>query len=150
MIMEQLVVVKPSVTFNKAECKADFEEMDKYIDELEKRYNSLICTDKKEMKSICAELNKLKKAVNDEGIRIEKEATAEVKEFRKELKKRTDRIDAVRSPLWEQVKPAPKAEPKKEVVKATKLFMFTGDIEYIMEMVKTMEFAGVEVKEVQM
>ena len=75
----------------------------------------------KETKAICAELNKLKKAVNDEGIRIEKEATAEVKEFRKELKKRTDRIDAVRAPLWEQVKPAPKVEPKKEVVMDTSI-----------------------------
>ena len=77
-------------------------------------------------------------------------APAEGMEFGKYLNNRTDRIDAVRAPLGEQVKPAPKVEEKKEVVKATKLFMFTGYIDYIMEMVKTMEFAGVEVKEVQM
>lgn len=148
--MNEITLAQPSVSFIKASCAYDFTQMDSDIESIEKRIGGLVSTDKKETKAICAELNKLKKAVNDEGIRIEKEATAEVKEFRKELKKRTDRIDAVRAPLWEQVKPAPKVEPKKEVIKATKLFMFTGDIEYIMEMVKTMEFAGVEVKEVQM
>lgn len=146
--MNEITLAQPSVSFIKASCAYDFTQMDADIESIEKRLGGLVSTDKKETKAICAELNKLKKAVNDEGIRIEKEATAEVKEFRKELKKRTDRIDAVRAPLWEQVKP--KVEPKKEVIKATKLFMFTGDIDYIMEMVKTMEFAGVEVKEVQM
>jgi len=147
--MEQLAVVKPSVTFNKAECKADFEEMDKYIDELEKRYNSLICTDKKEMKNICAELNKLKKAVNDEGIRIEKESTAEVKQFRKELKQRTDRIEAIRTPLWEQVKPQPKLIEEKPKVIVKRVLMFEGDAQYIEDMINAAEFNEIKVTEVQ-
>lgn len=145
----ELTVVKPSVAFNKAYCKADFHELDKYIDELEKRYNSLICTDKKEMKSICAELNKLKKAVNDEGIRIEKESTAEIKAFRKDLKQRTDRIDAIRTPLWEQVKPQPKLVEKKpkEIVK--RVLMFEGDAQFIEDMIAGAEFNGIKVTEVE-
>lgn len=147
--MEQLTVVQPSVTFNKAECKANFEEMDKYIDELEKRYNSLICTDKKEMKSICAELNKLKKAVNDEGIRIEKESTAEVKQFRKELKQRTDRIEAIRTPLWEQVKPQSKPVEEKPKVIVKRVLMFEGDAQYIEDMINSAEFNSIKVTEVE-
>lgn len=147
--MMELTVVKPSVAFNKASCKADFHELDKYIDELEKRYNSLICTDKKEIKSICAELNKLKKAVNDEGIRIEKESTAEIKAFRKDLKQRTDRIDAIITPLWDQVKPQPKPVKKKpkEIVK--RVLMFEGDSQYIENMIAGAEFNGIKVTEVE-
>lgn len=147
--MEQLAVIKPSVAFNKASCKADFHDLDKYIDELEKRYNSLICTDKKEMKSICAELNKLKKAVNDEGIRIEKESTAEIKAFRKDLKQRTDRIEAIRTPLWEQVKPQPKKAEEKPKVIVKRVLMFEGDAQYIEDMINAAEFNDIKVTEVQ-
>lgn len=147
--MEQLAVVKPSVAFNKASCKADFHDLDKYIDELEKRYNSLICTDKKEMKSICAELNKLKKAVNDEGIRIEKESTAEIKSFRKDLKQRTDRIEAIRTPLWEQVKPQPKPIEEQPKVIVKRVLMFEGDAQYIEDMITAAEFNEIKVTEVQ-
>lgn len=147
--MEQLAVVKPSVAFNKASCKADFHDLDKYIDELEKRYNSLICTDKKEMKSICAELNKLKKAVNDEGIRIEKESTAEIKAFRKDLKQRTDRIEAIRTPLWEQVKPQPKPIEEKPKAIVKRVLMFEGDAQYIEDMINAAEFNDIKVTEVQ-
>lgn len=147
--MNELQISNPSVTYQKAACTFDFEKMDSDISELEKRFTGLLLADKKETKEICAQLNKLKKAVNDEGIRIEKESTADIKAFRKELKKRTDRIDAVRAPLWEQVKPQPKPVEEAPKVIVTRVLMFKGDAKYIEDMITAAEFADIEVKEVE-
>ncbi len=148
--MNEITVANPSVSFVKASCAYDFAQMDKDIESIEKRFTGLVSTDKKETKEICAQLNKLKKAVNDEGIRIEKAATADVKAFRSELKKRVERIDAVRLPLWEQVKPQPKPIEEAPKVIVTRVLMFKGDAKYIEDMIAAAEFAGVEIKEVQM
>lgn len=146
--MNDLIITSPEVAYGAATIKYDFSGTDRSIDEIEKRYSGLV-GEKKEIKSICAELNKLKKALNDEGIRIEKESTAGIKEFRKELKKRTDRIDSIRSPLWEQVKPVKKEEHKKESKKIRITLMFEGDENYIIDMITDAEINGIMVWEVK-
>lgn len=56
-------LTKPTTLVVPAKCDCDFTKTDLEIDELEKRYKNLLATDenKKDIKSICAELNKVKK-----------------------------------------------------------------------------------------
>ena len=145
-------LTKPATLVVPAKCDCDFAKTDLEIDELEKRYKNLLATDenKKDIKSICAELNKVKKALSDAGIKTEKEATTEIKAFRAELKKRTDRIESIRTPLWEQVKPQSKPEPKKVSVPVKVCYLFEGDSNYISEMIAAAEFNGIKVTEVEL
>lgn len=145
--MSEIMLIEPTVRYEPAKINFDLTEVDANINLIEKQ----LCTvsdDKKEIKQVCADLNKLSKAMNDKAIMIEKEATKEMKEFRNELKKRTDRIKALRDPLWEIVKPQPKPvlEKPKEIIE--KIYWFKGDKKYIEQMISEAEFADIEVKEV--
>ena len=150
--MEELMVKKPDIKCCSAVIECNFEITDTWIDELEKRYAKLVvdATDKDqkaEAKEICSELNKVKKELEDFGVKTEKNMSVSIKEFRAELKKRTERIGEIRKPLYEQVKPQPKPKPEKKSIHIKACYIFEGDSEYISNMIAAAEFNNIEVTE---
>lgn len=153
--MEELQIKVPDVTYTCAAVSYSFTETDKWIDKLEKRYKTLVVNaddkdERKEIKEVCADFNKVKKELESFGINTEKELTAEIKDFRAELKKRVERLDEIRKPLWEQVKPKKKAEPPKKSINVKVCYLFEGDADYIGEMVSLAEFNNIKVTEVKL
>lgn len=152
--MQEIMVINPDVTYTAAVVQCDFTQTDTQIDALEKRYKALVVdvndpSERKYAKNVCADLNKVKKALMDESKAIKEKITADVKVYDDELKKRIARLDEIRKPLWDQVKPEKKekAEPKKAIVTVKKCYQFEGDSAYISEMIGIAMFNGIIVKE---
>lgn len=154
--MNDIVPVQPSVTFDKDVIRCDFTSTDQWLDELEKRYKSLVIDsenkeERKSAREICADFRKCKKALHDEAKKTIEGATENIRVFETELKKRLNRLEAIREPLYAQVKPVKKNEPKPEKVsiKIKKCYMLEGDSEYIADMISAAIFNGIKVKEIE-
>ncbi|MCI8851593.1 MAG: DUF1351 domain-containing protein [Erysipelotrichaceae bacterium] len=153
--MNDIVPVQPSVAFDKAVIRCDFTSTDQWLDELEKRYKSLVIDvnnteDRKAARAICADFRKCKKALLDEAKMTMSKATENIRSFEIELKRRLNRLESIREPLYAQIKPVKKNEPKPEKVsvKIKKCYMFEGDSEYIADMISAAIFNGIKVKEI--
>ncbi len=153
----ELMIVKPDVAYTKAKVQCDFTNTDAWLDELEKRYKSLAVdandkNDRKAAKDICANLNNVKEELKAEGNKTKNAISADIKAYEQELKKRLDRIAAIRQPLWEQVKPQKKEEkePVKVSVPIKVCYLFEGDSNYISDMIGAAIFNGIKVKEVKL
>ena len=77
------------------------EELTLWLTEILSQYDGLVYTDEqlKEAKADKAKLNKLRKALNDERIRIQKEYSAPVEEFKKSVDKLLNMIDSTTSQI---------------------------------------------------
>lgn len=151
------MVTNPDVAYTPAIVRCDFTKTDACIDELEKRYKGLIVnaedtSERKHAKEICADLNKVKDALKKASATTKDEIIADVKGYEEELKKRITRLDEIRKPLWEQIKPQKKVkeEPTKAIVTVKKCYQFEGDAAYISEMIGIAMFNGIKVKEVEL
>lgn len=154
--MNDIVPVQPSVAFDKAVIRCDFTSTDQWLDELEKRYKSLVIDvnnteDRKAVRAICADFRKCKKALLDEAKKTMNGAAENITLFETDVKKRLDRLEAIRKPLYSQVKPVKKAEskPRKVSVKIKKCYMFEGDSAYIADMISAAIFNDIIVKELE-
>ena len=154
--MNDIVPVQPSVAFDKAVIRCDFTSTDQWLDELEKRYKSLVIDvnnteDRKAARAICADFRKCKKALLDEVKKTMNGAAENITLFETDVKKRLDRLEAIREPLYAQVKPFKKAEPKPQKVslKIKKCYMFEGDSAYIANMISGAIFNDIIVKELE-
>lgn len=154
--MNEIMPVYPKVAFDKALINRDFSLTDQWLDELEKRYKSLVIDfeskdERKSTREICADIRKCKKALQDEAKKTIEGASENIREFEAELKKRLDRLEAIRKPLYSQVKPVKKAEskPRKVSVKIKKCYMFEGDSAYIADMISAAIFNDIIVKELE-
>jgi len=153
----ELMVVKPDIAYTKAEVQCNFIKTDAWLDELEKRYKTLVVNandlnERKAAKEICANLNKAKKELEAEGNKTKNEIFADVKTYEQELKKRLDRIADIRQPLWEQVKPQKKEkkEPVKVGVPIKVCYLFEGDSNYISDMIGAAIFNDIKVRRVNL
>lgn len=154
--MNDIVPVQPSVVFDKVVIRCDFTSTDEWLDELEKRYKSLVIDsenkeERKSTRKICADFRKCKEALHDEAKKTIEGATENIRVFETELKKRLNRLEAIREPLYAQVKAVKKNEPKPEKVsiKIKKCYMLEGDSEYIADMISAAIFNGIKVKEIE-
>lgn len=155
--MNDIVPVQPSVAFDKAVIRCDFTSTDQWLDELEKRYKSLIIDvnnteDRKAARAICADFRKCKKALLDEAKKTMNGAAENIKLFETDVKKRLDRLEAIREPLYAQVKPVKKEElkPQKISINIKKCYMLEGDSAYISDMISAAIFNGIKVREVDL
>lgn len=154
--MQEIMVTSPDVVYTAAIVRCDFTQTDACIDELEKRYKGLIVdaedvSARKHAKDVCAELNKVKDALKKASTATKEDIIADVKLYEDELKQRIARLDEIRKPLWEQVKPQKKVkeEPQRAIVTVTKSYQFEGDASYISEMIGVAMFNGIKVKEIK-
>ena len=154
--MNDIVPVQPSVTFDKAVIRCDFTSTDQWLDELEKRYKSLVIDidnieDRKAARAICADFRKCKKALLEEAKKTMDGAAENIKFFETDVKKRLDRLESIREPLYAQIKPKKRDEPKPEKISVNikKCYMFEGDSAYIADMISAAIFNGVSVKEIE-
>ncbi len=156
-MMNDIIPVQPSVVFDKVVIRCDFTSTDEWLDELEKRYKSLVIDsenkeERKSTREICADFCKCKKALQDEAKKTIEGATENIRDFETELKKRLNRLEAIREPLYAQVKPAKKVEskPEKVSINIKKCYLFEGDSAYIAEMIGAATFNGIKVREVDL
>ena len=115
----------------------NFEELKAEIAERARVYETLVYTDDKikEAKADKANLNKLKKALNDERIRREKEYMAPFKEFKTKVDEIIEIIDRPIGIIDKQVKEyeeAKKAAKKKEIL----AYMATFDMPHGIDLFK--------------
>lgn len=115
----------------------NFDELKAEITERARVYETLVYTDDKikEAKADKANLNKLKKALNDERIRREKEYMAPFKEFKAKVDEIIEIIDRPIGIIDKQVKEyeeAKKAAKKKEIL----AYMATFDMPYDIDLFK--------------
>lgn len=150
--MQEIQAFEPTVTYNANNISADFDYVDCCIDELEKRYSNYEIVDKKEAKKLCEELNKVIKGLKAKGISIEKDASKGIKKFRKDLKEREKRVEALRAPIWDEIKPQKqiKEEPVKVSVPIKVCYLFEGDSNYISDMIGAAIFNDIKVTEVKL
>lgn len=90
----------PEVSFNE-------EEISKQLDEYLKKYKGLVFVDEDELKdakSIRAEMNKVKKLLDDERKKVKKELSAPISAFEDKIKKLVQKVDEVNSDIDIQVK----------------------------------------------
>ena len=87
----------------------------------------------------------------DEAKKTMNGAAENITLFETDVKKRLDRLEAIREPLYAQVKPFKKAEPKPQKVslKIKKCYMFEGDSAYIANMISGAIFNDIIVKELE-
>lgn len=89
--MNQLMVLQDQLTNSKATpavIEFPTEQVKAFITEYMKRYENVVYNDDviKQVKDDKKELNKIKKTINDFGIKVDKELSANIKAFRNELK----------------------------------------------------------------
>lgn len=100
----------------------NFEEMKSKLEIELKKYDGLVIADEsqvKEIKSLKANLNKVKKAVNDEKIRIKKQYCIPLVEFEDNIKTLTGMIERVVNPIDQQIKAfeeLKKEQKKQEII----------------------------------
>lgn len=99
--MKELALVSKTtpaiVSFN-------YDEIDKYLDEVLKKYGGLLFTDEtvSECKKTMAELKKGKKSLNDFKIKTKKLLTEDITKFEDQCKKLSTKFDTVIDPIVEQ------------------------------------------------
>lgn len=96
------------------------EELTLWLSEILSQYTGLVYTDDqlKEAKADKAKLNKLRKALNDERIRIQKEYTAPIDEFKRSVDKVLNMIDNTTAQITAQLD---EAEKKRKEEKADRI-----------------------------
>lgn len=118
--------IPQKVSWNYAEIKAALLEKVAY-------YNTVVYdeTQEKAAKSDKAELNKLKKALNDERIRQEKEYMIPFNEFKGQVKELCDIIDSSVKSIDSQVKKFDDDRKAKKRIEAQQVFEFNNDIGWL-------------------
>lgn len=96
LILNEIKPAEP-ITFNYEELKRELAEKTSY-------YETLVYTDEKELKADKAKLNKLKKVLNDERIRIEKEYMQPFNDFKSKINELIGIIDKPLEVIDRQVK----------------------------------------------
>lgn len=102
----------------------NYEEMKSTLEGELKKYEGLVITDESqitEFKATKAELNKVKKAINDEKIRIKKEYCIPLVEFENKVKDLIAMIDSVNIPIDNQLK---EYEEKRKASRRSKIVDF--------------------------
>lgn len=84
----------------------NFKELEQLVKNTLKQYEGIELNDdnKQDIKKIMADLNKVKKAINDERIRVEREYTKPLELLKDQVKSIVGTIDETRNTLDEQVK----------------------------------------------
>ncbi len=84
--MNEIKLAGFDVMYEPSKVVYDFQELDKSIEEIEKRYKNLVISDDelKEAKKLATELNKCANKLNDKKKEIKNEINKESKAFEKE------------------------------------------------------------------
>lgn len=96
--MNEIKVTAPDVAYKPSQVVCDFSNLDKDIEEVEKRYLNWVPSEveTKEADRIAKEINGVAKDLNDRKVKIKKEINKESKYFEDEVMLRVNRLKAVR------------------------------------------------------
>lgn len=96
--MNEIKVTAPDVAYKPSQVVCDFSDLDKDIEEVEKRYLNWVPSEveTKEADRIAKEINGVAKDLNDRKVKIKKEINKESKYFEDEVMLRVNRLKAVR------------------------------------------------------
>lgn len=130
--MNDIKLKEFDVTYQSSKVVCDFKELDKSIEEIEKRYKNLVVSDEelKEAKKLATELNKCANKLNDKKKEIKNEINKESKAFEKECMERVNKIKEVRGNIIIQLN---QAEERKKENKKNEILAYYNSLDKSLE-----------------